>query len=111
MTVSIPCIFAWERGTCTGSEAVLQWVSAQTKEDFSCRKNRGDASHDLFIFNHFLTRPIALLELAQEVNIDPFLSERVQKCIDESGQTPNFLTVDFYEVGAARDLVNRLNME
>ena len=85
--------------------------SAQTKDDLSCASNRGDPKHDLFIFNHFLTRPIAMVELAEEINVDPFLSNRVEMCIEQSGQRPNFITVDFYEIGAAQALVNRLNME
>ena len=43
------------------------------REDFTCDINRGVATNDLFILNHFLTRPLANPRYAEEVNHNPYL--------------------------------------
>lgn len=83
--------------------------SAKSPSDFSCDKNRGDKANSLFIFNHFLTNPVALPKHAEEVNVNPLLQDRVDQCRKESGRFPNFITVDFYDVGDAKAVVDGLN--
>jgi hypothetical protein len=83
--------------------------SNATPEDFDCGRLRGDTDHDLMILNHFLTNPTALPELAEEVNWNPFLAERVEQCRQEAGQLPNFVTVDFYSIGDVLKVVDELN--
>ena len=85
--------------------------AARTPEDLRCGVGRGSADNALFILNHFLTAPVAMRSLAEMVNHDPFLGEQVRRCRDEAGQLPNFVAVDFYDVGdlfAVVDLLNRL---
>jgi len=77
--------------------------------EMNCDPNRGDPAHSLFILNHFITDPIASEEDATQVNQEDFLWERAKDCQEESGQIPNFVTVDFYSVGGAQNVVNRLN--
>jgi len=83
--------------------------NAQAKTDFSCDPNRGDPNHPLFIFNHFLTNPVAMRSLAEQVNFNPFLLERAQACAAESGRQPNLVTVDFYSIGDGMRTVDILN--
>jgi hypothetical protein len=91
--------FAWE----------THW-SAEFPEDFTCNPNRGSMASDLFILNHFLTRGTTPKSvLAQEVNHDPFLEDRAMECWDSSGRRPNFVTVDFYDIGDVFRTVNALN--
>ena len=82
---------------------------AQRPTDLNCDPNRGDPGHPLFIFNHFLTYPVALEHLAESVNHDPDLSARVERCAAESGRRPNFVTVDFYDIGDVLSVVEALN--
>ena len=43
------------------------------------------------------------------VNHDPFFIEHVRRCEAEAGQLPNFVTVDFYEIGDVFRVVDSLN--
>lgn len=81
----------------------------ETVEELSCAINRGDARHSLFIFNHFLTSPVALPSLAEQINYDPLLGERARQCWTESGRIPNFVTVDFYSIGDLFTVVDGIN--
>lgn len=67
--------------------------------DLDCRTNRGDSGNPLFILNHFLTNPIGSRALAETVNHNPFLLDRARRCQRERVRLPNFVTVDFYDVG------------
>jgi len=79
--------------------------------EMSCAGNRGDASHPLFVLNHFLNAPVAGRELAEQVNHDPVLLDRARRCMRESGHLPNFLAVDFYDVGDVFSVAAVLNRE
>ncbi len=84
--------------------------SAATPEDFSCAPNRGDTDNSLFILNHFLTNEIGGAKyLAEQVNYTPFFGDRGLECQGNAGQLPNFITVDFYSVGDAFEVVDMLN--
>ena len=75
--------------------------------DFDCVPNRGNPAHSLFILNHFITRPIAQQRFAEEAN--PALGDHAERCQEETGRLPNFVTVDFYEIGDPLAVVNGLN--
>ncbi len=90
--------YAWE----------THW-SATTPDDLTCTPNRGDPDNDLFILNHFLTDPFATPKLAGQVNFNPFLLDRALTCRADSGRQPNFVTVDFCDVGDVFDAVATLN--
>jgi hypothetical protein len=83
--------------------------SFQAPEDFSCSRNRGSMSNSLFILNHFLTQVIGSPALAGMVNHNPLLIDRAQQCQSESGRLPNFVTVDFYDIGDLFPAVDELN--
>jgi hypothetical protein len=81
----------------------------ETPDDFDCAPNRGTADNSIFVLNHFLTSPIALPSLAEMVNHNPLFVDRARQCQSETGQLPNFPTVDFYEIGDLFEVVDTLN--
>lgn len=83
--------------------------AAESAADFRCNAERGSSDNPLFIMNHFLTKPVAMPKLAEQVNHDPLFIERAQQCQTESGRLPNFVTVDFYEIGDLFRVVSALN--
>jgi hypothetical protein len=78
-------------------------------EDFDCAPNRGDPAHPLFILNHFLTQTLGSAALAEQVNYNPLLEERVARCASENDAFPNFITVDFENIGDVYDVVAQWN--
>ena len=83
--------------------------SNQVPTDLRCAPGRGDPSSSLFVLNHFLTAPVAMRSLAEMINRDPFFTEYVRRCEMESGQRPNFVTVDFYDASDVFSVVEALN--
>lgn len=83
--------------------------SNETPSDLNCDVNRGDGDNALYILNHFLTAPVAMRSLAEMINHDPLFIEQAERCRDERGRIPNFVTVDFYDVGDLFAVVDRLN--
>jgi hypothetical protein len=84
--------------------------AAETPADLSCAEDRGSRDRALWIFNHFLTAPTARPELAEMINHDPFFTERVAGCrADADGDLPNFVTVDFHDIGDVLSVVDGLN--
>lgn len=81
--------------------------SNETPDDLDCDDNRGEPDRPLFILNHFLTAPIALPRLAEQVNGDA--EAHARECAALHGVMPQFVTVDFYEIGAVVEAVERLN--
>lgn len=91
--------FAWENP-----------YHAEAPAELSCAEDRGTRDRSLWIFNHFLTAPVARPDLAEMINHDPFFSEHVAACrADAGGDLPNFVTVDFYDIGDVRSVVDALN--
>jgi hypothetical protein len=83
--------------------------AAATTDEFTCDLGRGDGANPLFIFNHFLTDPLAVPDRAPLVNADPFLVDRARTCMQARGHLPNYVTLDFYDVGDLFDAVRSLN--
>ena len=78
-------------------------------KDLNCAFNRGNPSNSLFILNHFTTLISGKRIDARKINKKDFLSSRIKKCQKELGKFPNFVTVDFYHLGDALQVVNQLN--
>ena len=92
--------------------AVETHFSVNDINDFTCEYNRGDSINDLFIFNHFLTDDLfgyGLYNESLNVNSNPFFIDRVTDCWQSKNKFPNFLTVDFVELGDAQTVVNQIN--
>jgi hypothetical protein len=77
--------------------------------DFSCEPNRGPADAPLLLVNHWLSGFENLVSAAQQVNVAEVLGERVQQCQRERGMLPNFVGVNFYDIGDTADVVDDLN--
>jgi hypothetical protein len=79
-------------------------------EDFTCDPNRGDPGNPLFLVNHFLTAPLGgSPDLAEMVNHNPLFIDRVLQCQEESSDFPNFIAVDFYDIGDLLEVVDDVN--
>ena len=95
--------------------AVETNYSNHKKEDFNCDFNRGSdnaASKDLFIINHFITNSVIGIgrpNKSKEINSSTYFLERVKECQLETGKFPNFITVDYYNIGNCRDVVDIIN--
>lgn len=84
--------------------------SFSTPEDFVCDPNRGDPAHALFLLNHFLTGPFGgSAEFAETVNYNPLFIGRARQCELEGNALPNFVAVDFYDIGDLFQVVDELN--
>ena len=94
--------------------AVETHYSVNTINDFTFDFNRGDPMNDLFIFilNHFVVDPIlgyGLYNESADVNANPFFINRALDCQSQTNKFPNFVTVDYYELGDGFSVVNQLN--
>lgn len=81
----------------------------RTAAEMDCSPHRGSDSNDLFLLNHFLTNPLASPAFAEEVNRNPFLAERAARCARERNRLPNFVAVDFHDIGDVVAVVRALN--
>jgi hypothetical protein len=93
------------------SFAVETPFSASQPSDLTCNRNRGSDANPLFILNHFLTQTIGSPTLASEVNYNPFFVTRAIQCWSERQHLPNFVTVDFYDIGDVLPVVDELNRD
>lgn len=80
-------------------------------DEFSCELNRGDQANPLFLINHWLSTNLDLPseDGAKQVNVYDVLHARAVQCMQETGDLPNFLGVDFYEHGDLFAVVDALN--
>ncbi len=84
--------------------------SFSTPEDFVCDPNRGDPANPLFLLNHFLTGPFGgNPDFAEMVNYNPLFIDRARQCELEGSTLPNFVAVDFYDIGDLFEVVDTLN--
>lgn len=83
--------------------------SVKHVDEFNFKRNRGDADNSLLILNHFLTRPIASVGLAEQANAASVLKPRLQACEPATSHVPNFVAVDFYECGDTPRLLFEFN--
>lgn len=75
----------------------------------NCEFNRGNPENSLFIFNHFITSLTGNKDNANKVNSFKYFMNHITKCKDLKNKFPNFITVDFYEIGESLDVVSKLN--
>jgi len=83
--------------------------AAAAPDELSCDPDRGDPNQSLWIFNHFLTAPLADPSLAELINHNPEFMQRVEDCAFVRGDRPNFVTVDFLSIGDTLAVVDALN--
>tara|TARA_B110000444_G_scaffold223726_1_gene226485 strand:- start:86 stop:919 length:834 start_codon:yes stop_codon:yes gene_type:complete len=75
----------------------------------NCEFNRGNPENSLFILNHFITSLTGNKDNANKVNSFKYFMNHITKCKDLKNKFPNFITVDFYEIGESLDVVSKLN--
>lgn len=78
-------------------------------EDFNCDCNRGKVVNGLFNLNQFISNPLPFPGNAEIANAGAGLYQRVMDCWETTGRTPNFITVDNYQIGDLFDVTGRLN--
>jgi len=83
--------------------------SFATPADLSCAPNRGNPSNRLFILNHFLTNTFGSPALAEQINHNPLFIDRANACAAADASLPNFVTVDYYDIGDVLNVVAQLN--
>ncbi|MFN8296418.1 MAG: phosphatidylinositol-specific phospholipase C domain-containing protein [Chitinophagales bacterium] len=84
--------------------------------EFDSDVNRGGSgSKELYLINHWLQKEIFLginvpdKTLATQANARAVIGKRVQDCASANNHFVNFLGVDFYEIGAAKAVVDSIN--
>ena len=80
-----------------------------TAEDLSCRLNRGSASHPLLLINNWVSSFQGLISNARKVNAYDVLWPYVERCRERRGQIPNFIAVNYYDLGDTFRVVDQLN--
>jgi hypothetical protein len=80
-------------------------------EDFTCTLNRGDPDAALFLMNHWVSRQSAAPDRATAVGVNghEVIVERARACQRERGLTPNYIAVDFYNLGDLTGAVDTVN--
>jgi hypothetical protein len=85
-------------------------TEAQLGAPASCEPNRGGTEGSLLLVNHWVdTTPAPRVTIAERVNARPFLERRLARCAARRPMRPNVLAVDFYRLGDAQAVVDRLN--
>ena len=79
--------------------------------EINCDYNRGNPSNKLFIYNHFVTYNTEGVAKVRRVNSNPYFLNYVTECQLLKNKFPNFITVDFYEIGNSLEVVNQLNFQ
>jgi hypothetical protein len=80
-----------------------------TVESFDCQLNRGRAASPLFLVNHWLSNFTTLYTDAQTVNAAEVLGPRVERCQAERGRLPNYVAVNWNNLGDVPQVVDQLN--
>ncbi len=78
--------------------------------DFSCALNRGDPKNALFLVNHWLsTNGLPDKAKAPVANAYDTLVGHARSCADAAHRLPNFVAVDFFEIGDLLRVTDTLN--
>jgi hypothetical protein len=76
---------------------------------FSCAENRGRPDAPLFLMNHWIQRIAPDRADSASVNRLDVLVDRARECARERGLRPNFLAVNFYDIGDVVEAADVLN--
>ncbi|KYH45050.1 hypothetical protein [Branchiibius sp. NY16-3462-2] len=76
---------------------------------FSCALKRGEPDNPIFLMNHWLSGFSSLQADAKKVNARSVLLPLAQKCEEERGQIPNYVAVNYYNLGDLKSVVQTLN--
>lgn len=92
----------------------IAWDTPYTfhsQNEFTCALGRGAKDNPLFLINHWISNQLDLPSEpdAAVVNVYDVLHARAVQCMQETGDLPNFIAVDFYEQGDLFAVVAALN--
>jgi hypothetical protein len=82
---------------------------ALAPDQLSCRPNRGDPEATLFLMNHWVQRIAPDRVDSTIINERSFIVDRARECAAERGQLPNFIAVNFFNIGDLMGAVDELN--
>ena len=87
--------------------------SFDTKDDFSCGPYRGDPEHSLYLINHWLSGVYGLPSRAEATlaNRADVLTNRIETCWQQAEQRPNFVAVDWFDIGDLVDTIAEINLQ
>jgi hypothetical protein len=88
--------------------------SNHSRAEFDTRYNRGDSTNRLFLLNHFITHRkfgVGLKDSAIVANARGNVLDHALEAWSTTGHFPNFVAVDFVEIGDAKGAVDALNAE
>ena len=80
--------------------------------DFNYSFNRGNVGNTFFILNHFVvskTLGVGSRNAAIQANTYTTLSERIKNSETKANKFPNFVVVDFYNLGDCVSVINEFN--
>ncbi len=77
--------------------------------DFNCAQERGPKRGEFFLLNHWIEKPEARVSQAEKVNKYDVLLSRARRCRLERKMLPNFIAVDFANIGDVVKVANTLN--
>ncbi|MBX3313082.1 MAG: hypothetical protein KF906_02080 [Actinobacteria bacterium] len=83
--------------------------NVEDPDAFTCDESRGSSDDPLFLMNHWVSRLTPSRADAAVVNQRDFLVDRARRCESERGLLPNFLAVDFYNLGDVVGAADELN--
>jgi len=83
----------------------------QTPADFTrCDADRGKKGNSIYVVDTYREdETVPTTRAASTVNVNPFLVDRVLTCKNAEGVLPNFVMVNYYEVGDVFRVVDVLN--
>jgi len=100
--------FAWDYAFDTTWE-FTQPADFNQPDGSDCAVFRGDAENGLFILNHMLVTDTRAEEFAHVINLESSLLTRARTCRTLCNHIPNFIKVDYYDVGDLFSSVRKLN--
>lgn len=83
--------------------------SARRPEDLRNVPNRGRRENPLLILNHFCADPLPSPRISAKINGIDFLTNRINQSRETFGRNPNFVVVDFHDLGDPGGVVAKIN--
>jgi hypothetical protein len=75
----------------------------------SCSLERGSPDNSILLVNHWVDGPGSLVRDARKANAEKVLLPQMRECEQERGQLPNFVAVNYYNLGDLFPVVDELN--